>query len=170
MSADCFVPAVTTLLFFAQNTAFRSHLPKKAITHCHLVLMAQTARNLKLLLLHFSSLALSWEPGHFFYWQRELHSRAENLHIFFSQEKTDLTVGATTIQRLQLYFNFFCSDSAYMFSCCFTVSQQACPGAELLLQQPPPFSVLPGKDLKSESWDTAAGWERILPTEHLWQF
>lgn len=26
MSADCFVPAVTTLLFFAQNTAFRSHL------------------------------------------------------------------------------------------------------------------------------------------------
>lgn len=46
------------------------YLPKNAITHCHLVLMARTARNLKLLLfLHFSSLAPSWKPGHSFYWQ-----------------------------------------------------------------------------------------------------
>lgn len=140
------------------------YLPKSAITHCHLVLMAQTVRNLKLfLLLHFSSLSLSWEAEHSFYWQREQHRKPEQ---FIHKNRSDFR-GHDNFRDYGYIFTF---SALTLLTCSLPVSQchtRLGPGAELLRQQPPPFSILPGKHLKSQSWDRAVGWERILPTEHL---
>lgn len=169
MSADCFVSAVIYYCSFSLKTKHLGpiYLPKNAITHCHLVLMAQTARNLK--------------SGYYIF---QVWPYPENLGIPSTDrgscrctavQKTwrvyskDLTLGATTISETTVVFFLL----FLLWLCSYVLSlfhSRLGPGAELLLQQPPPFSVLPGKDLKSQSWDRAVGWERILPTEHLWQF
>lgn len=129
--------------------------------------MAQTARNLKLLLLHFSSLALSWQPGHSFCWQRELqmHSSAANPNSLFT--RTDLISGSTATS--ETIVNIFTFSALTLLTCsllfhCVTPGlalEQSCSSSSLLL------SVLPGKDLKYQSWNRGVGWEQILPTEHL---
>lgn len=58
------------------------------------------------------------------------------------------------------YGYIFTFSALTLLTCSLPVSQchtRLGPGAELLRQQPPPFSILPGKHLKSQSWDRAVG-------------
>lgn len=169
MSADCFVPAVTILLFFTQNNAFRSHLLTQKCYHSLPSSVNGTdCQKFKITIIiikffKFGPILRTWP----FFLLTERAAEAQQCKKTSLFTGTDLTLGATTISETIVIYLLFLLTCSLPVSLCHT---RLGPGAELHLQQPPPFSVLPVKDLKSQSWDRTVGWERILPTEYLWQF
>lgn len=156
MSADCFVPAVTIpLFFFTQNNAFRSHLLTQKCYHSLPSSVKGTdcqkfKTTIFIKFFRFGPILRTWP----FFLQTEGAADAQQCRKTSLFTGTDLTLGAPTISETIVIYLLFLLTCSLPVSLCHT---RLGPGAELLLQQPPPFCILLDKDLKSQSWDRAVG-------------